>query len=155
MIALKEAGHDLRINCSVMQTNATSYQNVKTDIGNELELPVHFDPFIFPKDDGSEDNLTQLIDDDMFADYDFFTGREQKSESAKPKLCKAAFSFFSIDEVGNVYPCLKLKKSMVNPLGKVPQERFSDIWQSSKQVQTIRASLENKLRNCSVYELEM
>lgn len=155
LIALKEAGHDLRINCSVMQTNAASYQNVKTYIGNEFELPVHFDPFIFPKDDGTEDNLTQLIDDEMFADYDFFTGREQKSESTKPKLCKAAFSFFSIDEVGNVYPCLKMKKSMVNPLGKVPKERFSDIWQSSKQVQSIRASLENKLRNCSVCELEM
>ena len=91
----------------------------------------------------------------MFSDYDSFVGRIAINEPKKPKLCKAAFSFFSIDEMGNVYTCLKMKKSMVHPLGKLPQERFSDIWQSSKQVKEIRATLTNKLRNCAVCEVEI
>lgn len=155
LITLKEAGHDLRINCSVMKTNIESYQDLRTKIGNELGIPVHFDPFIFPKDDGTTDNLSEQISDDMFSDYDSFVGRIETTEPKKPKLCKAAFSFFSIDEMGNVYPCLKMKKSMVHPLGKLPQERFSDIWQSSKQVKEIRATLTNKLRNCAVCEVEI
>lgn len=155
ILALKQAGQDVRINCSIMQTNANSYQDVQKKIGKPLDIPIRFDPFIFPKDDGSTDNLGELINGGMLAEFDRFNGRQEAALPKKPKLCKASFSFFSIDEYGDVYPCLKMKKYMAHPLGRVPQQRFSDIWQSSQQVLAIRASLEQKLRNCSVCDIDI
>ncbi|WP_200285495.1 radical SAM protein [Rhabdochromatium marinum] len=155
LIALKDAGHDVRVNCSILRTNVASYQDVRTKIGDSLGIPVRFDPFIFPKDDGSLDNLSEMISEEMLAEYDLYNERTETLEPKKPKLCKAAFSFFSIDETGKVYPCLKMKKSMRCPLGTVPQQRFIDIWKSSKQVQEIRVKLENRLRNCSVCDLDI
>jgi len=153
--ALKDAGHDVRINCSVLRTNAASYQEVRTTIGDGLGIPVRFDPFIFPKDDGSSDNLVEFIGRATLAEFDMFNGRRDLSEPKKAKLCKAAFSFFAIDSTGNVYPCLKMKKSMASPLGKVPQQRFGDVWRFSEQVKEIRKVLDNRLRKCSICELEI
>lgn len=153
--ALKDAGQDVRINCSVLRTNATSYQQVRTTIGDSLGIPVRFDPFIFPKDDGSSENLREFINSATLAEFDTFNGRSDVSAPIKPKLCKAAFSFFAIDCNGNVYPCLKMKKSMARPLGKVPQQRFGDVWRSSEQVDEIRKVLDNRLRKCSICELEI
>lgn len=155
LAALKSAGQDVRINCSIMKRNAHAYREVRNRVGDKLGIPVRYDPFIFPKDDGSADNLGELITGGMLAEYDAFSERQADSSPKKRKLCKAAFAFFSIDEGGDVYPCLKMKKSMVHPLGNLKRERFGQIWESSAQVHAIRASLESKLRNCSICDLDI
>lgn len=152
---LKEAGFTLRINCSLMQANKNSYKQIKTEIGDKLGVEVHYDPFIYPKDDGSVDNIFQTFDDKQVEEFDIFQQRNEDKEEKKPKLCKARFSFFSITEDGGLYPCLKMKRCYTNPLGDLTKTTFSDIWYKSDKIKMIRASLDNKLRDCSICDLKL
>ena len=152
---LKEAGFTLRINCSLMQANKDSYKQIKTDIGDKLGIEVHYDPFIYPKDDGSTSNMFQTFNDEQIEDFDIFQNRKVDKEEKKPKLCKAAFSFFSITEDGGLYPCLKMKRCYTNPLGNLTKETFRNIWYNSDKIKLVRSSLDNKLRNCSICDLRI
>lgn len=153
---LKEAGFTLRINCSLMQANKDTYKEIKTNIGDKLGVAVHYDPFIYPKDDGSQNNMYTTFNDEQMQDYDIFTDRKQDDGvKSKPKLCKAGYSFFSITENGGLYPCLKMKRCYTNPLGNLVHTSFYDIWNKSDSIKMIRASLDNKLRDCSVCDLKI
>lgn len=152
---LKKAEFTIRINCSLMQINKDSYKEIKTDIGDKLGVEVHYDPFIYPKDDGSTSNMFQTFDDSQVEEFDIFQNRKGDNEEKKPKLCKAGFSFFSITEDGGLYPCLKMKRCYSNPLGDLTKTTFKDIWYNSDKIKFIRASLDNKLRNCSICDLKL
>jgi len=152
---LKKAGFTIRINCSLMQINKDSYKQVKTDIGDKLGVEVHYDPFIYPKDDGSTSNMFQTFNDSQVEEFDIFQNRKENIEKKKQKLCKAGFSFFSITEDGGLYPCLKMKRCYSNPLGNLTQTTFKDIWYNSDKIKSIRASLKNKLRDCSICNLKL
>ncbi len=151
---LKEAGFDLRINCSVMRSNYNTFHKVQTEIGDRLGIPVHFDPEIFPKDDGGTENLTERLDAEQMQSYWRAEARnETPSAPRKQKLCKAGFSFFSICEDGSVYPCLKMKRFYRHPLGNLALSSFKDIWQGPGAIASIRASLDKKLRQCALCDL--
>jgi radical SAM protein with 4Fe4S-binding SPASM domain len=152
---LKEAGFDLRINCSIMKSNVDNFQRIQDEIGDKMGIPVHFDSEIFPKDDGGVENLAERLDDSQMQDYlrERSTRQKQAQLPKKQKLCKAGFSFFSICEDGNLFPCLKMKRFYRNPLGNVSLNSFSEIWQGSKSIQRIRESLEQKLRECDICDL--
>ena len=152
---LKKAGFTIRINCSLMQFNKDSYKQIKTDIGDKLGIEVHYDPFIYPKDDGSTSNMFQTFNDEQVEEFDIFQNRKIDKEEKKPKLCKAGFSFFSITEDGGLYPCLKMKRCYTNPLGNLTKTTFSDIWYNSDKIKLVRSSLDNKLRDCSVCDLKL
>jgi MoaA/NifB/PqqE/SkfB family radical SAM enzyme len=152
---LKEAGIDLRINCSIMKSNFNTYKQIKYEIGDRMGIPVHYDSVIFPKDDGGTENLEEHLDDEQLnAFLRFKSDHEPQNKSPyKPKLCKAGFSFFSICEDGRLFPCLKMKRLYRNPLGNLSSDSFDDIWQGSKSIQKIRDSLNKKLRECDVCDL--
>ena len=148
---LKEAGFNIRINCSLMKSNATSYKEIKSDIADKLDIPVHYDPIIFPKDNSEVDNLKEIFDDDMFEEFNNFIGYEKKDKKAK--LCKAGFSFFAISEKGDIYPCLKMKKFYKSSLGNLQESSFQEIWNKKEPIKRVRESLNNKLRNCNICNL--
>lgn len=150
---LKEAGFALRINCSLMQSNADSYKEIKTEIGDKLNIPVHYDPIIFPKDNGKIDNMYQMFDDDQIQDFEKF--RKKEPSEKKPKLCKAAFAFFSICEDGALYPCLKMKRYYEKPLANIQETSFREIWYNSEEIKKVREALNDKLRNCNVCNLSI
>ncbi len=150
---LKEAGFGIRINCSLMQSNADSYKEIKTEIGDKLNIPVHYDPFIFPKDNGKIENMYEMFDDDQIKDYETFNKKEPSGK--KPKLCKAAFSFFSICEDGSIYPCLKMKKYYDKPLANLQESSFKEIWYNSAEIKKVRNVLNDKLRDCNVCDLSI
>lgn len=150
---LKEAGFDIRINCSLMQSNANSYKEIKFEIGDKLNIPLHYDPFIFPKDNGKIENMYEMFDDDQFIEYEKFA-RKQPTVN-KPKLCKAAFSFFSICEDGSVYPCLKMKRYYTKPLGNLTETSFNEIWNNSEEINNVRTILNNKLRDCKICDVSV
>ncbi len=156
---LKEAGLKLRINCSLMKSNFEGYQRIKSDIADKLDIPIHYDSVIFPKDDGSTDNLAEELEQVQVAQFLDFKSKisenssHQRSTVKKPKLCKAGFSFFSICEDGQVYPCLKMKRVYSNPLGNLNTDSFKDLWENSVPIQNIRVALAAKLRNCNVCDL--
>jgi MoaA/NifB/PqqE/SkfB family radical SAM enzyme len=151
---LQEAGFDLRINCSVMQSNLGSYRQVRDKIGDPLGVPVHFDSEIFPKDDGSTTNLVERLAPDQLQAY----MREQTRPKAQPagtRLCRAGFSFFSICEDGSLLPCLKMKRLYQHPLGKLTERSFREIWQGSPTVRTIRETINHQLQACELCELAL
>lgn len=155
---LHEAGIPLRINCSLMQTNFDDLHNLKREMTDRLGIPVHFDPFIFPMDDGSTKNRCGELTDEQHALFNQHLDAQHQEQThqkppAKPKLCKAGFSFFSICEDGRLYPCLKMKRFYQNPLGNLATERFATLWRTSPQIQTIRRAMEHKLRECAVCDL--
>lgn len=158
---LKEAGFNLRINCCLMQSNVEDYPNVQREIADKLEIPVRFDPVIFPKDDGSTVNLADNLTDAQLAAFDRFREENRKAAGdppdgeAKPKLCKAGFSFFSMAEDGSLYPCLKMKRYYSHPMGNLARQSFGDIWNRSKAARSIREPLQDKLRNCSICDLSL
>lgn len=158
---LKEYGLPLRINCSLMNENSGDYQNIETHIGDPLGVPVHYDPNIFPKDDNTNENQKTQLTTDQLEDFTQYrnTRKQNKGEHLngpkKQKLCKAAFSFFSITHTGDIYPCLKMKRVYRNPLGNIMTDSFKAIWNQSEDVIRIRHTLDNKLRNCSICDLEI
>lgn len=147
---LREAGLDLRINCSVMKSNVDSYTDIATKIGDPMGVPVHFDAEIFPKDDGGTENLAERIETQDLAK---FMEKREKKKGERQKLCKAGFSFFAICEDGSLYPCLKMKRFYRNPLGNLKEDAFDQLWHSSEPVLHIRKTLENKLRECDICDL--
>lgn len=150
---LKEAGFFLRINCSLMQANADSYKRIRTEIGEIYGIPVHYDPFIFPKDDGDIDNMYEMLEDHQLKDFDEFEGKAPGT--GERKLCKAAFSFFAISEAGLVYPCLKMKRTLDHSLGDLKELAFKEIWSDSPVARKIRNALGEKLERCSICDLDM
>ena len=157
---LKEAGIGIRINCSVISSNAEDYTEVKYKIGDRLGLPVHYDPMVFPKDDGSTENLKELLSGKQLKVFHDFKTREypeskERAASKTKKLCKAGFSFFSICEDGSLFPCLKMKRLYTHPLGNLKQEKFGTIWQGSKGIKQIRKALGKKLRECDICDLSI
>lgn len=152
---LKEAGFDLRINCSVMRSNYAGYRDVEAKLGDRLDIPVHYDATIYPRDDGSGDNLAERIDGERLREYARLHVPTAADAPPKPKLCKAGFSFFSICEDGALYPCLKMKRFYENPLGNAAQEAFGTLWRRSETVGRVRGGLENKLRECDICDLSI
>ena len=159
---LKKAGFNLRINCSVMKSNYDTYKTIQSEIGDKIGIPVHYDSIIFPKDDGSIENLDEQLEELQNDEFMQFKHQLMQNTNTpkiqtslkKPKLCKAAFSFFSICEDGNVYPCLKMKRFYSHSLGNLSEVSFSKIWHNSESMK-IRQSLVDKLRNCKVCDLEV
>jgi len=161
---MHEAGMRLRVNCSVTQANFDDVPGVHDLITQGLGIPVRFDPLIFPRDDGSTSNTSGMLDDAQHGQLVDFVQRRDSSEkpiaqgaaeAAKPKLCKAAFAFFSICEDGRVYPCLKMKRFYATPLGNLREQAFEEIWERSPATRRIRESLDRKLRECHVCDLKV
>ena len=155
---MKKVGVKLRINCSVMRANFSSYKQVKTEIGDKLGIPVRFDSQIFPKDDGSHTNMVNQLNGpqlkQFFADKEQQTQKENsKKQPRKPKLCKAGKSFFCISENGDVYPCLKMRKFYQKPLGNLVSQTMAEIWHGSPKILEIREHLDQKLRDCHICDL--
>jgi MoaA/NifB/PqqE/SkfB family radical SAM enzyme len=149
---LKDAGFDVRINCSVMKSNLDTFRKVREQIGEPMGIPVHFDSEIFPKDDGGTENLAERLDPDQLEEY--LRGNAlKKAQPPKQKLCKAGFSFFSICEDGSLLPCLKMKRVYRHPLGQLTASSFKEIWQHSATVLDIRESITSQLEGCSLCEL--
>jgi radical SAM protein with 4Fe4S-binding SPASM domain len=153
---MRAAGLNLRVNCSVIRSNLDDVPRLHDLVTGELGIPVHFDPFIFPRDDGAQSNTSGALDPAQHLQLlEFMRQHELKhadaaGEQAKPKLCKAAFAFFSICEDGRVYPCLKMKRFYANPLGDLRTQSFRDIWEHSALTQAVRESLDRKLRQCDI-----
>jgi MoaA/NifB/PqqE/SkfB family radical SAM enzyme len=156
---LQEAGFNLRINCSVMKSNLSTYQGLAREIGDPLGIPVHYDSAIYPRDDGSVQNQeAQQISREQFGEFWKFHSARLGAAPESPKdkkLCKAGYSFFSICEDGSLYPCLKMKRFYQNPLGNLASDSFQDIWNRSEGVLRIRQAMEQKLRGCSVCDLNL
>ncbi len=152
---LKEAGFDLRINCSVMKSNFDTFKRVKYEIGDRMGIPVRFDSEIFPKDDGGSENLKERLADEQLCDFlrNKSNDEKEREPQRKPKLCKAGFSFFSICEDGKLFPCMKMKRLYSNPLGNLSSDSFSSIWKYSESVKKIRESVDKKLEECDICDL--
>lgn len=155
---LSEAGMRMRINCSVMNYNYESYKFIRTEIGDPLGIPVHFDSAIFPKDDGSTDNQQVMLDNEKQLEMMRYVKEDKSYKFDTPKvrkLCKAGFAFFSICEDGSLYPCLKMKRYYKRPLGNLCDSSMKDIWRGSQDVLRIRKELGRALETCDICELKI
>jgi len=149
---LKEAEIPVRINCSVMRSNFEHYPLIEERIGKPLHIPVHLDAELFPKDDGSTENLSEQISEEQFNTFQGIH-KPLSGKSGPPKLCKAGFSFFSICEDGTLYPCLKMKRYFAHPLGDLKRESFHALWHHGDAIAHIRTTLKDQLRSCPICTL--
>lgn len=151
--ALTMIGFRVRLNCAVMKENFTDFINVKHQIADKLNIPIRYNPHLFPRDDGSRVNLTsQLSEGEIEYVKKISEGldREQYlrgSVGGKFRYCKAGFSFFSINN-GEVYPCPKMKGLYHRPLGNLLNQSFSEIWKSSSGFLELRKQVNEKMDGC-------
>ena len=153
---LSAAGLRVRINCSLMRSNFDVYQRIQSEIADTLGIPVHYDSIIFPRDDGSTENLLEEISPAQTVQFMNERSKQVKGQpivDKRRKLCKAGFSFFAIAGDGKVYPCLKMKRFYRNPLGDLRTDSFQDLWNRSASIQSIRTALADKLRDCDICKM--
>ncbi len=157
---LVAAGIRIRINCSVTRSNVADLPAIKRDIADRLGVPIHFDSTIFPRDDGETINTDDQLTPEQEAEFSRFriTDRLPDSDAAqpsKPKLCKAGVSFLAICEDGSVYPCLKMKRLAGSPVGNIAAMPFMKLWNEAPQLLSLRASLDERLRQCDICKIAL
>lgn len=152
---LVAAGIHVRINCSVMRDNVAELPAMKRDIADQLGIPIHFDSTLYPRDDGATENTDEQLSPEQEAVFEQFRTADRRPESdaiepLKPKLCKAGVSFLAICEDGSVYPCLKMKRLSGSPTGNLATTPFKQLWNEAPQLLSLRASLDERLRQCDI-----
>lgn len=155
---LASIGIPTRINCSVMRYNFEDIPNIKREIADRLGFPIRFDSAIYPRDDGSTDNLDIKLSPSQETAFKSFNSVSQPNDSIEedlPSLCKAGFSFLSVSEDGSVYPCPKMRKVSAACIGNIALTPLSKLWNNSQQLTKLRSRIDRQLSQCDVCNVQI
>ncbi len=159
---LKETNKIIRINCSVMKSNADTYWSVKKEVGDVLQIPVRYDSRLVAMNNGDKSNLQERADNKQIEDYYLWQLSEKIIDAQTflhPKrgayddqigLCSAGFSYFAVSEEGDLYPCFQLRK----PLGNLVKDKFAKLWKNSLFLNQLRNATHETLSGCLGCEMK-
>jgi radical SAM protein with 4Fe4S-binding SPASM domain len=134
---LRSAGIPVIIKSPLLRSTAPHWRDIER-LAQDLDCEYQFDLSITAKNDGGLSPLSNRVEDmsvlqDIFASryYKLYTRDEAMftltSPSPEASLCGAGASGLCISPDGTVRPCIGLNLS----LGRWPQNKLSEIWQSS------------------------
>lgn len=153
---LKETDKIIRINCSVMKSNADSYRGVKEQIGDSLDIPVRYDSRLVPINSGDKTNLEERVNNEQIAsfynwlldngsiDAQSFLHPKMQLDDEQIGLCSAGFSYFEVSEDGDLFPCFQLRI----PLGSLLKDNFASLWKESAFLNHLRNATPETLSGC-------
>ncbi len=116
------------------------------------EIPIHFSPLIFRREDGNTEPLMLRLNDKEMEKYYTFTkvfdGQDFLKVENYPNLdshiCGAGISSCTITSKGYVKPC----RSWGEIAGDLKSEKFIELWSNSEVFKKIRKIKVNDFRDC-------
>lgn len=135
--SLRSAGIPVIIKSPLLRSTAPHWRDIER-LAQDLDCEYQFDLSITAKNDGGLSPVSYRVEDmsvlkDIFASryYKLYSREEAMftlaSSSPEAGLCGAGASGLCISPNGTIRPCIGLNV----PLGKWPQNRLPEIWQSS------------------------
>jgi radical SAM protein with 4Fe4S-binding SPASM domain len=120
---LKAAGIKCTMKCPITMHNQQELFDIKA-IADDIGFPIVYDATITPKDDGNLDPLTVRAEEQFLEKYwgewfaDLHNGqlppRSNHCAGDEMANCGTGRSGFTIDPYGNLYPCVALRKKVLN-----------------------------------------
>jgi AdoMet-dependent heme synthase len=153
---LREQGLKVTIANVLMTGNSRDHAGVQ-QLATELGAQYTLDPTITPMMDGDTSVLALRIPGEELTEIfhnpalvgnqeDFCAPPKPPSaEDLEGYSCSAGHSFCYISPYGDVFPCVQFPL----PTGNVRQQKFSDIWKFSPQMQEVRSIQAKDLPVCS------
>lgn len=134
---LRSAGVPVIMKSPLLQSTAPHWRDIER-LAQDLDCEYQFDLSITAKNDGGLSPVAQRVEDmvvlqDIFSSryFKLYTRDEPMFTLTRPApdagLCGAGASGLCISPDGTIRPCIGLNVAM----GKWPQNRLSEIWQSS------------------------
>ena len=157
---LKAQGLRVLIANVLMRQNAGDYPGVQA-LAAELGVEFTLDPTITPKMDGDTSVLalriptTHLLqvytDKSLMGDPPIAASvGEPEPDYLDDAPCSAGHTACYVSPYGDIYPCVQFPL----PSGNLRQQRFSDVWRHSRQLQEVRAIRLRDLPTCSSCALQ-
>ena len=138
----------------LMTQNAADYPHVRA-LAAELGVECTIDPTITPKMDGdtsilnlriSEPELLRVyMDKSLIGDPANEPPPPTDDEMLDARPCSAGHTACYISPYGDVFPCVQFPL----PTGNLRQQRFSDVWHDSAQMNEVREIRMRDLPTCS------
>ena len=151
---LRARGLHVLIANVLMRQNAGDYPHVRA-LAAELGVECTIDPTITPKMDGdtsilnlriSEPQLLRVYTDkSLIGDPADEPPPPTDDEMLDARPCSAGHTACYISPYGDVFPCVQFPL----PTGNVRQQRFSDVWRESPQMNEVREIRMRDLPICS------
>jgi radical SAM protein with 4Fe4S-binding SPASM domain len=151
---LKARGLHVLIANVLMTQNAGDYPHVRA-LAAELGVECTIDPTITPKMDGdtsilnlriSEPQLLRVyMDKSLIGDPANEPPPPTDDEMLDARPCSAGHTACYISPYGDVFPCVQFPL----PTGNLRQQRFSDVWHESPQMNEVREIRMRDLPTCS------
>jgi MoaA/NifB/PqqE/SkfB family radical SAM enzyme len=147
---MRRLGLRLKLSCTLTAWNEHEIED-SFRLADRLELPLFFNPTVSPKDDGDPDPLSISPSlDGISALARVMEKRRAKAAAANPKAaqekgskgngstvkrhCGAGSSTVTIDQWGNVLPCVQWRRVV----GNIRQAPIAEIWSSSSELEAVR-----------------
>jgi radical SAM protein with 4Fe4S-binding SPASM domain len=141
---LNEAGIKCTMKCPITALNQNELFDIKA-IADELGRPIIFDAVITPKDDGNMSPLELAAEQEFLEKYwgewyaELHNGElpPQSNHCAGDELanCGTGRSGFTVDPYGNLYPCVALRKKVLNLM---EIDDFQKSWEESPVLKETR-----------------
>jgi AdoMet-dependent heme synthase len=151
---LRARGLKVLIANVLMRQNAGDYPHVRA-LAAELGVECTIDPTITPKMDGdtsilnlriSEPQLLRVyMDKSLIGDPALEPPPPTDEEMLDARPCSAGHTACYISPYGDVFPCVQFPL----PTGNLRQQRFSDVWHESPQMNEVREIRMRDLPTCS------
>lgn len=147
---MRQLGLRLKLNCTLTSWNEHEVAEM-FELTDRLGLPVNFNASVSPKDDGNRDPLQiSPTPDGMEAlsrilekrhtqnrPDDLDTSPQEGFGKPTPQVkrhCGAGSSSVTIDQWGNVLPCVQWRREV----GNIRETPFPEIWARSRELATIQ-----------------
>jgi radical SAM protein with 4Fe4S-binding SPASM domain len=141
LVHMKRAGVPFALKAPLLQPVAGEIDRLH-DLAARLDVPIKFDPFIKPRNDGNAAPLPLRAADDALAaafanpKADLLPTRELPGPLDGDEIpCALARRTVKIDPKGDVFPCPSWPES----IGNLRRARFVDLWRSGPLLDRLRA----------------
>lgn len=152
---LRDRGLRVTIANVLMTANLADHYGVQK-LAAELGVHYTLDPTITPMMDGDTSVLALRIPGEELEEIfhnpalvpnqeEFCASKPPSDEDLESYPCSAGHSFCYISPYGDVFPCVQFPL----PTGNIRQQKFSDIWNRSPQMQEVRSIQAKDLTVCS------
>lgn len=147
---MRQLGLRLKLNCTLTSWNEHEIAEM-FELTERLGLPANFNASVSPKDDGNRDplevsptkagmeTLSRLLKDRHVANQpdDLDTSPREGFGKPAPEVkrhCGAGSSSMTIDQWGNVLPCVQWRREV----GNIRKQPFPEIWKRSNELATVQ-----------------
>ncbi|MEM7167529.1 MAG: radical SAM protein [Planctomycetota bacterium] len=143
---LRERDLPVQVKVPVLQQNYADLEQIRAfadDVGAGLAA----NPNITPKDNGDLTPLQHGLDDASLEEYyrSFVRPREEPQRSPDDLMCNTARNSMVISPVGDVFPCVQIKRSV----GNIREHTLTEIWSQSPLLDRLRTLRVRDYTGCS------